>query len=205
MLAAAAAIAVGWTSFDVDGDGRADAVTLTRHQRSFVLHVVTGGRVVEKVVRGFSGPQATGQGEPRIVALRPINRRRGLEIIVRVWHGASNDFLIVYTLDRGQLVAMPGGPHDPADAAFVWDLGGSAGTAMSQADCVGRGRVGVNLEWYHRGVWHQRLTLYRVFATRFRRTAVYEIASRQLRTLPRDWPKVKGVEFESCGGTRVSQ
>jgi hypothetical protein len=161
--------------------------------------------VIRKVVRGYSGLQPSARGEPRIVALRPINARRGYEIVVRVWHGASNDFLIIYTVDRGRLVAMTGGPHDPADPPFVWDLGGSAGTAMSQADCVGRNRVGVILRWYHRGVWHQRLTLYNAFAARFERAAVKEIAAARLRPLPHEWPEVKQLEFESCAGVRVTQ
>ena len=211
MLATAAAIAGGWTTgthglrADVDGDGRPDTLTLARHKRFFVLRLDTRDRLISKTVRGFSGYKPSAQGEPRIVALRQLNRRRGLEVLVRVWHGASNDFLVLFTLSGGRIVAMTGGPHDPADPPFVWDLGGSAGTATSQADCVARGRVGVVLRWHHRGVWHQRLTLYNASATRFARAAVYEVASKQLRSPPRDWPTVRRLEFESCGGMSLPQ
>src|SRR5205823_10898177 len=99
---------------------------------------------------------------PHIVALRPVNDRRGREIEVEVWRGAANEFLIFYALDRGRLVAMTGGPHDPADSLFVWDVGGTIGTGASQADCVRPARVGVLDEWRYRGIWHYRMTLYDV-------------------------------------------
>jgi hypothetical protein len=191
---------------DIDGDGRNDSVSLTRRPHFFVLRVDTGSRVITKTVRGFSGLIASRSRYPRLAALRPMNRRRGLEIEVRVWRGASHEFLVFYTLDRGRLVAIPGGPHSPADPPFVWDVGGTIGTGSSAADCVRRARVGVLDQWRYRRAWHYRMTLYDVRATRFVRTSVYELESeRMVAALPPDWPKVRRYAFESCGGVVVSQ
>ena len=211
-LVCLALLAVAWSNSDravradIDGDGRRDSVSLTHGPQSFVLRVKTGDRVITKTVRGFSGPQASGIGDPRILALRPINAQRGFEIEVEVWHGAANVFLIFYGLERGRLVEMTGGPHDPADPPFVWDVGGAIGTGSSQADCVRRAEIGVLDEWRHRGIWHYRTTLYDVRRTRFVRTKVYELASeRMVNRLPKDWPHVKRLDFASCGGVTVAQ
>jgi hypothetical protein len=201
MLAIAWSAASGGIRADIDGDGRPDAVSLTRSTHFFTLRVVTGNRVITKVVHGFSGQKPSGIGDPRLMALRPMNARRGLEIEVEVWHGAANAFFVFYALDHGQLVAMTGGPHDPADTDYVWDVGGTAGTGMAQVDCVRRGQVGVLAEWTHRGVWHYRETVYVVRRTRFVKAEVYELASeRMVERLPADWPKVRRLDFTSCGG-----
>jgi hypothetical protein len=204
-------LAIAWSNADhavradVDGDGRPDTVSLTRHARSFVLRVNTGYEVITKTVRGFSGRQAAGIGDPRILALRPMNRLSGLEIEVEVWHGATNVFLVFYTLERGRLVPMTG-PHDPASPNFVWDVGGTIGTGSSQADCVRRAEVGVLRKWNYRGNWHYRMTLYDARRIRFVKTNVYELASEQMvNSLPKDWPKVKRLDFASCGGATVAQ
>jgi len=208
-LVCIAAVPIAWSSGphriqgDIDGDGRPDTVSLTQRAHSFVLRVDTGERVITRRVRGFSGPQAAGIGDPHVVALRPLNTRRGLEIEVEVWHGAANQFLIFYALDHGRLVPMTGGPHDPAYPPYVWDVGGTIGTGTSQADCVHGAKVGVLLWWRHRGVSHYRTTVYDVRGTRFVRSAVYELASERLvPSLPTDWPQVKRLAFESCGSVR---
>jgi hypothetical protein len=204
-------LAIAWSTggdtirVDINGDGRSDAVSLTRSAHSFRLRVDTGDRVITKVVRGFSGRKPAAIGDPHIVAFRPMNRLPGLEIEVEVWHGASNVFLVFYTLERGRLVAMTG-PHDPASPNFVWDVGGTIGTGSSQADCVRRAEVGVLREWNYRGVWHYRMTVYDARRTRFVKTNVYEVASEQMvNPLPKDWPKVKRLDFASCGGVTVAQ
>jgi hypothetical protein len=205
MLAIAWSVGTEAVRADIDGDGRSDTVLLMRSAHFFRLRVVTGDRVITKAVRGFSGPKASGIGDPRILALRPMNARRGLEIEVEVWRGAANAFLIFYALDHGQLVAMRGGPHDPADPAYVWDVGGTIGTGTAQADCVRRVQVGVLDEWNHRGIWHYRETIYEVRGTRFVKTKVYELASeRMVNHLPTDWPKVRRLDFASCGGVAAA-
>jgi hypothetical protein len=212
MLATSAAITVGWSDSpdrvrgDVNGDGRADTVTLTRHASSLALRVDTGSATITKTIRGFSGQIPKGIGDPRVVALRPLNPRRGFEIEVEVWHGASTVQLIFYTVADSRLVAMTGGHRSPGDPAFLWNIGGTIGTGSSRADCIRRSRVGVLEQWRHRGVWHYRTTLYEVRATRFVRASVDELASeRMVAKLPRDWPKVRGLDFASCGGLVAPQ
>ena len=169
-----------------------------------MLRVDTGARVITKTVRGLSSTMATAQGEPRLAALRPINDRRGFEIAVRVWHGASRDFLVFYTLDRGRIVALTGGPPAPSWPPAVWEVGGSLGTGTSTVDCIGRARIGVLAAWTSPGAWHYRLTTYDARATRFVKRGVYELVSQNVITrLPGDWPRVKRDEFESCGGKIV--
>jgi hypothetical protein len=210
VLAAAIAVAPSASAdvarADVDGDGRSDEVSLTRHARFFVLRIDTGDRVFTRTVRGFSGFKASAQGEPRLVALRPLNRQRGLEIAVRVWHSASRDFLVWYTLHRGRLVAMTGGPRYGSEPPSVWVLGGTVGTGTSSADCVKRAQIGVLDWWRYRGRSHTRLTLFAVRATRFVRVSVYELASESpMPSLPRDWPRVKRLAFGSCGGIKLGR
>ena len=208
----AAAMALGWAPSphglrgDINGDGRADSVSLVRRPRFFVLRVDTGSRAITKVVRGFSGWPASSIGDPHIVALRPMNSQRGLEIEVEVWHGASTVELIFYALHRGRLVPMTGAYNVPGDPAFVWNIGGTIGTGSSQADCVRPRQVGVFQSWHHRGVWHYRTTLYDARVTRSARGSVYELASeRMVENLPRDWPKVRRLDFASCGGVVAPQ
>jgi hypothetical protein len=193
---------------DINGDRALDAVSLVRRARSFVLRVDTGSRVITKTVQGFSGGQASAMGYPRMVALRPLNPHPGLEIEVLLWAGAANDFLVLYTLDRGKLVALTGGPPDPGGTASVWNLGGTVGTGTTEADCVLRRQVGVIEHWYDGRRWHSRAARYAVRATRFVRVATYRLVSEQPpwdRSLPHDWPHLKNREFRSCGGLELSQ
>jgi hypothetical protein len=86
----------------------------------------------------------------------------------------------------------------------VWDVGGTVGTGTSNADCIARGRIGVLDEWTYRGIWHYRMTTYDARPTRLVKQQVYELASEaMLRELPRDWPKLKHLDFGSCGGFRL--
>ncbi len=158
-----------------------------------------------KTVSSSDG-QAGPFGYPRIVALRPMNDVRGLEIEVRLWQGAANNALVFYTLKRGRLVTMTGGPRSADKVAGVWDLGGTIGTGTTEADCIADRQVGVVVRWHYRGRWHYRAARYAVRASRFIRVDVYKLESEQLlSSLPRDWPKLKGFDFSSCGGIVVPQ
>lgn len=176
-------------------------MSLIRHAHSFVVRVETDRRVFTKTVA-----YSNGYGYPRVVALRPINRLRGLEVEVRLWQGAANNALVFYTLDRGQLVTMTGAPQSSSSLAGVWDLGGTIGTGSTEADCIPSRQVGLVKRWHYRGRWHYRAARYAVRATRFVRTGVYKLDSEQLiSTLPRDWPQLKGLDFSSCGGVVARQ
>jgi hypothetical protein len=181
---------------DIDGDARADKVALTPARDGFVLSVRTRTRVVTRRER------LAHASDPQLLALRPVNGRRGLEIVVLVDHGAANDFIVFYTLFGGRLVPMTGGPHDPADPAIIWDVGGTIGTGYSEADCISRNQVGMIERWpdtHNR--WHARAIRYAVNGTRFIRLGVYRRASAQpLVHLPANWPQVHHMEFEGCGG-----
>jgi hypothetical protein len=198
-------LAIAWSDgtrairADIDGDGSPDQVSLTSEAHGFVLRVRTSDRIVTTT-------QKLESYEPRILALRPLNARQGPEIEVLVDQGAANEFIAFYTLLRGRLIPLRGAAHAPADPSFVWSVGGTVGTGTTEADCVGRGQIGVIDRWHHRGIWHYKATRYEVEPTRFVRTAVYELASeRRVASLPKDWPRVKGFAFQSCAGIELPQ
>lgn len=198
-------LAIAWSDgtrairADIDGDGSPDQVSLTSKAHGFVLRVRTAHRIVMTT-------QKLDSYEPRILALRPLNARRGFEIEVLIDHGAANEFIAFYTLLDGRLVPLRGAAHAPADPSFIWNVGGTVGTGTTEADCVGRGQIGVIDRWHHRGIWHYKATRYEVAPTRFVRTGVYELASAQrAASLPRDWPHVKGFDFQGCAGIELPQ
>jgi hypothetical protein len=191
---------------DIDGDRAPDRLVLTREANHFTLRVATRHGTTTRIVRGFSGFKASALGLPSIVALRPLNARRGLEIEVRVWRGAANDFLVFFTMHRGRLVMMTGAPPRSSDTR-VWDIGGGAGVGYETADCTAPHTIGLS-GYYPLSSrrWVSTAAHYDVRETRFVRTASYRRVTEAPLTLdPKGWPHLKNRDFKSCGGIVVDR
>ena len=128
---------------DVDGDGRPDRVSVKRLSACrFMLVVKTARGVVEAPLRPpCSKPsEVWPSGFPRVIALRPMNRARGLEPEVLMWRGASNSGLRFFTTRGRRLVPMRIEPESGSDNE--WNVGGFA-DAFSLHDCLRPHIVGV--------------------------------------------------------------
>jgi hypothetical protein len=192
---------------DIDGDGAPDRLIFTRRADHFTMRVTTRRGPTTLTVRGFSGPQASSSGVPHVVALRPMNRRPGLEVQVLTWESASREWLVFYTWHRGRLVPMAGGPHDPAEPRYVWTVGGTVGTGYETADCIATQTIGVHGSYRDvRRRWVSTAARYDVLGTRFVRTADYRRVTNEIpNSNPRGWPRLKNRDFKSCGGTVVDR
>jgi hypothetical protein len=187
---------------DVDGDGKADAVYVTRTAPCrFALVVETRGRTLRARVRE---PFCRGKpsefwrsGLPRVAALRPMTSRRGLEPEVVTWSGASNFGIRFYTVFHARLQVMRITPEPfPRDE---WNVGGFA-AAYTLHDCLRPHVVGVNGASFDLRRWRTFGSIYRTTATAFVRVAL------RTATVPRDpaptqiWPYVHGDAFSRCHG-----
>jgi hypothetical protein len=111
---------------DVDGDGRADRVSLDG-KRCTLLVVRARGRTYSVRLRSdMLGPE--------VEKLAPLDARRGDEIVVAVDHGACSDWLHVFTFRRGRLVQM----RIPGDGYFYYI---QCGSGFGGLDCLARGTV----------------------------------------------------------------
>ena len=183
---------------DVDGDGRADAVWVARRRGcSADLVVQTKARRLHAAIPGEEVCQSDYWRSqfPRVIALRRMNTRRGLEPEVLMWSGASNDGVRFYTFWRDRLRPMRIRPEPlPKDE---WNVGGFA-AAFSETDCIRPHIIGRAGASYNRHEWRIFGEVYRVTATAFVRT---ELRTRHARKLPTEmWPHVRGDEFRHCGG-----
>ena len=187
---------------DVNGDGRIDRVAVARIGAcQFVLVVRTSRRVLrtpvpEPFCRGKPS-EFWRSGFPRVIALRPMNSRRGLEPEVLTWSGASNNGLRFFTFFNRRLRPMRIRPEPfPKDE---WNVGGFA-DSYSFTDCIRRhvvGRAGASYDLHE---WNSFGEMYRVtdnafvrIGARFRRTRADPLPN-QLR------PRVRGDQFNHCGG-----
>ena len=193
---------------DVDGDGSPDRVWIGRAPsgRFFLLVRTRAGVVRAPIVSPafqFAKPSELSVGFPRVQALRPMNRARGLEPEVLIWRSASNSGLIFYTLRRGRLAPMRIVPAPP-DSPFEWDDGGFA-AAYVRLGCVAPhvvGEEGGGIDDRHR--WHAFAARYRVEASRFVREATYARVYREPpNRYPPEWPHPRLDEFRSCGGVET--
>src|SRR5207253_8912384 len=96
---------------DVDGDGHADAVRVER-RRTCGFDLIVRTRTLQ-LSAALPEPFCHGKpsefwqsGFPRVLALRPMNRTRGLEPEVLMWSGASNDGIGFFTFLGGQMQPM---------------------------------------------------------------------------------------------------
>lgn len=195
---------------DVDGDGRPDRVLITHAPRApttcgffVVARTSRGDRAARlklyegKVTR--AGDYARWYREPSVVSLAAVDRGPGLEILVRLWHGASRVGGALLTVRGTRLVPMR--IAGSRDVQWVWG-GGVIG--HSHIDCVyGRasGFVAISGEWAERdGTVGRSRVLFRAEGTTF--WIVRSRVRRHLRpgqTWRTDVPEVRGIDaFESC-------
>ena len=173
---------------DVDGDGRRDVVTIRVARRAplscgVLLTVRTRG--VTRAARVFyehgkfatAGALVENLTYPFVNAAYALDRRRGLELVVTSWEGASNSFLQLYAWRHGRLVRL----RLPASQeGLSW---GGFAAAYGGIDCD-RGRIRVTSAWLVRG---RRWSVGRTF---------YDVGERSLRL-------VRTHTFH--GGTRLTE
>jgi len=185
---------------DVNGDGQPDRVSVSRLGACrFALVVQTGTRTLRAPLRPFCDKpsEVWAMGFPRVIALRPMNNRPGLEPEVLMWHGASNSGLRFFTVSKGRLVPVRIEPEVfPRDE---WNVGGFA-LAFSVHDCIRPHVVGVLSAWYSARRWTFEGTVYRVSGTAFVRVSLRRHHARRLVDTRQMWPYVAGDEFRHCGG-----
>jgi len=185
---------------DVDGDGRRDRVSVRRVDACrFALVVKTARGVIAAPLRPPCGKpsEVWPSGFPRVIALRPMDRHRGLEPEVMMWHGASNYGVRFFTARGQRLVPMRIEPEP--STGDEWDVGGFA-EAFSLHDCIRPHVVGVAGDWYTRPGWSIFGEVYKVVGTRFVRTATRTRHARRVGEPMRPWPYVHGDGFAHCGG-----
>lgn len=195
---------------DVDGDGRRDRVTITHAPRApttcgfFALARTANGNVAARLplyegkIRR-AGDYATAYREPTVMALAAVDGKLGLEIVVRLWHGASHVGGALLTVRDAHLLPMRLAGRD---AEWVW---GGGVASNNHIDCVyGRasGYVAISSEWVERDgrTFGSSRALYRAEETTFR--LVRRRERRRLRlgqTWRSDVPEVRGFEaWHSC-------
>jgi hypothetical protein len=198
---------------DVDGDGRRDRVTIVYAPRApvscafFALaRTGRGDRAVRLDTSGQKSSRLPAQehvrwySEPALMALAAVDRQPGLEIFVRLWHGASRG--------GGTLLTVRGSRLAPMRLGRVggWNWGGTVMT-QSYVDCVyGRatgyvavtgeqavrqGSAWTRTQW--RSLFRADGTTFRIVRTRIRR------GLRPGQVWRTDIPEVRGGEpFRSC-------
>ena len=132
-----------------------------------------------------------------MIALRPMNRTRGLEPEVLMWHGASNYGVRFFTARARRLLPMRIVPE--TYSGDEWNIGGFA-EAFSLHDCLRPHVVGVAAAGYARGRWSIVGEIYTVVGTRFVRSSHRARRTRRLGDPQRLWPYVHGDDFMHCGG-----
>jgi len=185
---------------DVDGDGRSDRVWVRRvGPCRFALVVRTGQRDLEASLRPWCDKpsEVWPQGFPRVIALRPMNRARGFEPEVLMWHGASNYGLRFFAARGRRLLPMRIDPE--LNPRNEWNVGGFA-MAFSLHNCLRPHVVGVLQAGYFRRRWSIIGETYRVEDSRFVRTAIRSRKVRRLGETSSIWPNVRSDGFDRCGG-----
>src|SRR6266542_397786 len=128
---------------DVDGDGVPDAVALVRSRRAparcgALLVVRTHERTLTRALRTTPIPQV-----PSLNGLAALGSRRGLEIVVTTWQGASTAFARVYAVAANRISPVATGTPD---GTFPYE--GSV-THLNAIDCTGK--LVVASGWFERG------------------------------------------------------
>ncbi len=186
---------------DVDGDGRTDRVSISRvHTCRFALVVRTRTRTLRAPLRPFceKGSDRWSEGFPRVVALRPMDRRPGLEPEVLMWHGASNAGVRFFTARAGRLLPFRIVPEPLTHTHDEWNIGGFA-AASSLHDCLRPHFVGVLSAVYDGKLWTVEGAIYRAVGGAFVRVSARRHHARRMPE-SRTWPYVHGDGFEHCGG-----
>jgi hypothetical protein len=95
---------------DLDGNGRAEAVVIEQRGHACVFRLVAGSleaRLHLEICDAKPGELTSGP-DPHVAALAPIDRHRGLEVVVQLGHGAYMEFADLWTVRRGALRRFAG-------------------------------------------------------------------------------------------------
>ncbi len=131
---------------DMNGDGRADRVSIAVHRRArlacrYVLVADLGSAVLTTFVRQ---PYVNEQlGKPQLVELARVNRGGGAQAIVNFGGGAYVDAFGLYDISRGHLVRVKVMPLEQETFANAFGQGASLafGEVSFCADGPGEGRI----------------------------------------------------------------
>ena len=203
----------GSLSGDVDGDGKADRVTVVSRAAPsrgcvYALLVHTGSRT-RRYGLGTRNPRpghtaSTAKvGAPSLDVLARIDRRAGLEIVADTWRGASTAFAAVFTIKSGRLVMMSGQSQPPlAPAGRAFPYSGSV-THQDGVDCARGAGSGLIVASAAAGFggehWNVARRFYRVVETGFLgpfRTQRVQIPYRN--SLSTRFPEFSRRPFSSC-------
>src|SRR5919199_2713576 len=127
---------------DVDGDGRVDVITIRIARRAPVtcglllaVRTRTGTRAARIYYDGLkfdtAGRLAADERFPFVNGALALDRRRGLEVVVTAWEGASNSFLQLFAIRHGTLVRLR--LPSPVQTGFSW---GGFAEAYGGIDCT---------------------------------------------------------------------
>jgi hypothetical protein len=168
----AGAVLVG----DVDGDRRRDRVELRIAPKA---PVTCGVLVVARTARGtrvarvhygsaesrLTGADLTrgGRRGPSLAGLYALDDRRGLDVVVTAWEGASNTFLQFFATRSGKLVRLAAPRAWPSEGAS-W---GGFASSYSGIDCA-RGLIRRTSAGLSNGRWDLWRDFYRVGPNRIR-------------------------------------
>jgi hypothetical protein len=182
---------------DVDGDGRADRVTLRvdRTRPASCRHIVVvelrGGNAIAPV-RPLSWPGT----DPELLLLAEIDGRPGLEPVITLSPFNVYRPGAVFAARGGALSRMRLAGVDPADL-FPLDDEFPAGV-----DCAGEpGTIVVTHGNLARGTdrfWEIRRTVYRASGSRFRPVGARRFRVEVGPDAAKRWPELAGRPFRSC-------
>src|SRR5919198_4943156 len=123
---------------DFDGDGRRDVVTIRVARRAPLScgvllavrtrHATDAARIYYTRENKFvtAGPFARAATFPFINGAYVLDRRRGLDVVVTAWEGASNSFLQLFAWRHGRVVRLrlPGNEEGLSWGGFAAAYGG---------------------------------------------------------------------------------
>jgi hypothetical protein len=140
---------------DVDGDGRADSVSLVRlrgdSRCGAFLVVRTGSRTLTHAMRTTPSVPPV----PSLNGLAALGSRAGLVIVVTTWEGASTEFARVFAVRDGRISPLA---TETPDGTFPYQ--GSV-THLNAIDCAGA--LVVASGWFLRNTGGRSFGFYRRF------------------------------------------
>jgi hypothetical protein len=170
---------------DVDGDGRADRVSVTARRVSdsgcrFTLAVAgAGGWSTTHQILPSKNPYQIGFS-PRLLVLAKIDTVRGAEIVIERDEASDTSFALVLTIRHRRVLTLPA-PQNPFNTGgvFTYYNGNGAGGGEMQVECGKPGTVitagyrwlSTNDPYTPDPRYYAERRTYRVTGTRFRQVA----------------------------------